>query len=180
MMSLSETDKDKLNKWIGSGKKRYTLLYSALNNGCDPAIFHTNCDNKGPTVTLVYNVNGNVYGGYSRVSWMSGAGESVYDGDAFLFLLVSETGQKPCKFSIKTPEIALTMDKTCGPFFGKGPDFLTFKGVITKGTESLPLNSVMLPGAYQISTETVTDITGGKFDATELAVYAIEGIISSH
>jgi hypothetical protein len=92
------------------------LLYSSADHGCDPTVFHNNCDNKGPTVTIAYNINGNVYGGYARVSWMSGGGESVYDSDAFLFLL---TGQKPCKFTIKSPEYALTMDTNCGPVFGK-------------------------------------------------------------
>ena len=66
-----------LNKWIGGGKKRYTLLYSAADHGCDPTAFHNNCDNKGPTVIIAYNINGNVYGGYARVSWMSGLG-SLY------------------------------------------------------------------------------------------------------
>jgi hypothetical protein len=65
---------------------------------------------------IKFNINGNVYGGYARVSWMSGTGESVFDSDAFLFLL---TGAKPCKFTIKSPEYALTMDATCGPVFGK-------------------------------------------------------------
>ena len=165
-----------LNKWIGGGKKRYTLLYSAADHGCDPTAFHNNCDNKGPTVIIVYNINGNVYGGYARVSWMSGAGESVYDSDAFLFLL---TGQKPCKFTIKSPEYALTMDKNCGPVFGKGPDFLTFKNAVTKTTEAFPLNSVMSPGTYQISPETVTEITGGKFDVENLVVYAVEDVTES-
>jgi hypothetical protein len=162
-----------LNKWIGGGKKRYTLLYSAADHGCDPTVFHNNCDNKGPTVTIVYNINGNVYGGYARVSWMSGAGESVYDRDAFLFLL---TGAKPCKFTIKSPEYALIMDATCGPVFGKGPDFLTFQKAVTKTTEGFPLNSVMSPGTYQISPETVTEMTGGKFDVEHLVVYAVEGL----
>ncbi|OPL32633.1 hypothetical protein AM593_06913, partial [Mytilus galloprovincialis] len=175
---LYEQDRDTINKWIGRGKKRYTLLYSAANNGCDPTTFHTNCDNKGPTITIVYNTNGNVYGGYTRVSWMSGSGESVYDGDAFLFFLKGTSGQKPCKFTIKAPEYALTMNKDCGPVFGKGPDLLTFQNVITKVTDSLPLplNSVMSPGTYQISAETVTEITGGTFDAEDVVVYAVEDV----
>ena len=156
-----------LSKWIGGGKKRYTLLYSAADHGCDPTAFHNNCDNKGPTVTIVYNINGNVYGGYARVSWMSGTGESVFDSDAFLFLL---TGAKPCKFTIESPEYALIMDATYGP------DFLTFQKAVTKTTEAFPLNSVMSPGTYQISPETVTEMTGEKFDVENLVVYAVEGL----
>jgi hypothetical protein len=68
------------------------------------------------------------------------------------------------------------MDKNCGPVFGKGPDFLTFKNAVTKTTEAFPLNSVMSPETYQISPETVTEITGGKFDVENLVVYAVEGL----
>ncbi|CAC5374209.1 unnamed protein product [Mytilus coruscus] len=125
---LSEQEKDKISKWIKGGKKKnYTQLYSAASSGFNSSRFHGNCDNKGPTVTLVYNRNGSVYGGYASVSWMSGSGESVYDGDAFLFLLTGGFKNNSCKFTIKIPEFALTMNKDYGPSFGKGPDLLTFE-----------------------------------------------------
>lgn len=174
---LSEEDTDKLNKWIKGGKrKKYTQLYSAASDGCDPLAFHTNCDNKGPTVSLVYNLNGNVYGGYSSVSWMSGSGESVYDGNAFLFLLTGGIKKKPCKFTIKTPEYALTMDEDCGPSFGKGPDLLTFKEAVSKSKDFFHLKSVMIPDSYKISEKTIKEITGEVFDAEDVVVYAVEGI----
>jgi hypothetical protein len=36
--------------------------------------------------------------------------------------------------------------------------------------------SVMSPGTYQFSLETVTEMTGGKFDVENLVVYAVEGL----
>ena len=33
--------------------------------------FHSNCDNKGPTITLI-RVNENVFGGYADKNWTSG------------------------------------------------------------------------------------------------------------
>ncbi|CAC5407922.1 unnamed protein product [Mytilus coruscus] len=174
---LSEQDTDKLNKWIKGGKrKKYTQLYSAASNGCNASTFHTNCDNNGPTVTLVYNTNGSVYGGYSSVSWMSGSGESVYDGDAFLFLLTGGIKNKSCKFTIKSPEYALTMDKDCGPSFGKGPDLLTFKDDVSKYADFFHLKSVMLPDSYKISEKTIKEITDGIFDAKDVVVYAVEDV----
>jgi dihydroxyacetone kinase DhaKLM complex PTS-EIIA-like component DhaM len=47
---------------------------------------------------------------------------------------------------------------------------------VTKTTEAFPLNSVMSPGTYQINLETVTEMTGGKFDVENLVVYAVEGL----
>lgn len=174
---LSENDTDQLNKWINGGKtKKYTQLFSSASDGCDPSTFHTNCDNKGPTVTLVHNINGSVYGGYSSVSWMSGSGESVFDMNAFLFLLTGSIRKKSCKFTIKTPEYALTMDEDCGPSFGKGPDLLTFKDAVAKSKDNFHLNSVMIPDSYRISEKTIKEITGGVFDAEDVVVYAVEGI----
>jgi hypothetical protein len=71
---------------------------------------------------------------------------------------------------LQSSEYALTMDTNYGPVFGKRPDFLTFKNAVAKTTEAFPLNSVMFPGTYQISPETVTEITGGKFDVENLVV----------
>ncbi|VDH91966.1 Hypothetical predicted protein, partial [Mytilus galloprovincialis] len=174
---LLEQEKDKINKWIKGGKKKkYTQLYSAASNGCDSSKFHTNCDNKGPTVSLVYNLNGSVYGGYSSVSWMSGSGESVYDGDAFLFLMTGGLKNKSCKFTIILPEYALTMNKDFGPSFGKGPDLLTFSGDVTRDTNSFHLNSVMVPDSYDISEKTINEITSGSFDAVDVVVYAVEDV----
>jgi TRAP-type mannitol/chloroaromatic compound transport system substrate-binding protein len=47
---------------------------------------------------------------------------------------------------------------------------------VTKTTEAFPLNSEMYPGTYQISLETVKEMTGGKFDVENLVVYDVEGL----
>lgn len=165
-----------ISAWIGGRKKRYTRLFSASEQGCSAATFHQNCNNKGPTLTVVFHSNGNVYGGYARVSWMPGSGESVYDADAFLFVLERGTMQNAGKFSVRIPENALMMNTTCGPVFGNGPDLMVFKDTITKGTTGLPLNSAMTPESYQWSQETATALTNGTFEALDVQVYAVEGI----
>ncbi|KAH3825421.1 hypothetical protein DPMN_127296 [Dreissena polymorpha] len=48
------------------------------------------CDNQGPTVTVLYNPQGSVYGGYVSASWISGTSDSyikdyIQDSRAFLF-----------------------------------------------------------------------------------------------
>ena len=47
---------------------QWRLCYRASAHGWSAQNFHTNCDNKGPTVTLV-KVGGNICGGYTDQNW---------------------------------------------------------------------------------------------------------------
>ncbi|XP_052285297.1 interferon-induced protein 44-like [Dreissena polymorpha] len=68
---LPEKYMDQLESWIGTGPKTFTLLYKITRDGCNATTFHQMCDNQGPTVTVLYNQQGSVYGGYESASWTS-------------------------------------------------------------------------------------------------------------
>ena len=55
---------------LDSGKRRhrFRLLFRASRDGFAAATFHSRCDNKGPTVTIVKSGN-NVFGGFTEQSW---------------------------------------------------------------------------------------------------------------
>ena len=55
--------------------KRWQLCFRASKNSYSASAFHAACDNKGPTVTLVW-VGDNVFGGYTDKSWDGNASES--------------------------------------------------------------------------------------------------------
>jgi hypothetical protein len=46
-------------------------LYRATDQdvGFTAAKFHSMCDGKGPTLTLIKTVAGHTFGGYTRVNW---------------------------------------------------------------------------------------------------------------
>ena len=46
------------------------LLYRASVHGWDSSKFHTNCDDSGPTVTVIKSGN-NIFGGFTEQSWDS-------------------------------------------------------------------------------------------------------------
>ena len=46
----------------------FVLIYRASRDGWDASRFHANCDNKGPTVTVVKSGN-YIFGGYTEQSW---------------------------------------------------------------------------------------------------------------
>ena len=46
------------------------LLMRASRDGFQAQTFHSKCDNKGPTVTIVKSGN-NIFGGFTETSWSS-------------------------------------------------------------------------------------------------------------
>jgi hypothetical protein len=98
---LTDNEMDQLEQWIGTGPKSYKLLYAITRDGCVSTTFHQKCDNQGPTVTVLYNPQGSVYGGYVQVSWKS-AGDWTDDSSAFLYQLRFNGNDKRTKFPIKS------------------------------------------------------------------------------
>ena len=60
-----------LQAWLPSSRRTWVLLYRASRDGSSAESFHSKCDNKGPTVTIVNSVN-NIFGGFTDMPWMSG------------------------------------------------------------------------------------------------------------
>ena len=50
------------------GRSRFVRCWHANTDGWAASTFHSNCDGKGPTVTIV-QVGGYVFGGYTDKSW---------------------------------------------------------------------------------------------------------------
>ena len=65
----NEEHRSKLNGWLPQYDK-WHLLFRGSRDGFTAHAFHTKCDNKGPTVTIVKSGN-NVFGGFTRNSWKS-------------------------------------------------------------------------------------------------------------
>jgi hypothetical protein len=63
-----------------------TRLYKATdpNVGFTAAKFHSLCDNKGPTLTLIKTVAGHTFGGFTTINWDT-SGSYKNDTQSFLF-----------------------------------------------------------------------------------------------
>ena len=60
-----------LDKWLKPVTRQssyWNRCYRATVNGWSSSTFHSNCDGKGPTVTII-RVGKYIFGGYTRVSW---------------------------------------------------------------------------------------------------------------
>ena len=64
---------DQLNSYLDpvrqtTGRSRFVRCWHAKTDGWVAAVFHSNCDGKGPTVTIV-QVGSYIFGGYTDKSW---------------------------------------------------------------------------------------------------------------
>ena len=53
-----------------SSRSRFVKCWHAKTDGWAASTFHSNCDGKGPTVTII-RVGSYIFGGYTDVSWSS-------------------------------------------------------------------------------------------------------------
>ncbi|KAL0234331.1 hypothetical protein PCE1_001367 [Barthelona sp. PCE] len=65
---LSSEHAIQLQEWLGQDNK-WRPIYNAENDGFSASIFHQKCDNRGPTVTIVYTPDGAIFGGFTPVPW---------------------------------------------------------------------------------------------------------------
>ena len=177
---LTEKDMDQLEQWIGTGPKIFTLLYTITRDGCEPTIFHQKCNNRGPTVTVLYNQHGSVYGGYTSVSWQAAqTGVFANDDTAFLYQLRYSGSDKMNKFQVKTPSNAVIHNSIMGPIFGPyHRDLSTFSGNrINQSGNIFKLNGNMTGFGDTYSTNGVTadQVNNGTMEVTELEVYMVVG-----
>ena len=72
---LSSSQGQTLMNWLkntpGFSNNDELLLYRASRDGWASSNFHSCCDYKGPTVTVIKSGN-NIFGGYTEQSWQSG------------------------------------------------------------------------------------------------------------
>ena len=173
-VEFKKNDQVQMSKWIG-GKKKFTLLFKASTDGCTSTAFHNKCNNKGPTVTILYNTNNSVYGGYTSVNWRS-CGNYVQDAKAFLFRLYQNGAWKPVQMTVQNTAQAIYDDASYGPTFGGGHDLLTFTNTVKKNGTYFPLSgSVNLGHSYATKGENYNSIANGHVQVKDLEVYLVEG-----
>ncbi|CAG2250104.1 unnamed protein product [Mytilus edulis] len=172
-VTFKKSDQKQMNEWLG-GNKRYTLLFKATRDGCDATAFHTKCNNKGPTVTIMYNTNNSVYGGYTSLSWAS-TGDYVVDGNSFLFRLHQNGIWKPVKMPVKNTTYSIHDSAGYGPTFGGGHDLPSFTNTITVTGGYFQLNGTLSFGhSYNSNGETLDSIANGHKNVKDIEVYSVE------
>ena len=77
----------KIKNWINPNKNlKFDLLYRKTRDGDSINTFHEKCCNKGPTVSLIKLIDGNIIGGYTPLNF-DRSGKWQIDNDSFIFSL---------------------------------------------------------------------------------------------
>ncbi|XP_052220903.1 uncharacterized protein LOC127837681 isoform X2 [Dreissena polymorpha] len=174
---LRDSDKTQLERWIGQGPKQFTLLYSATKDGCVAQKFHMKCDHQGATVTVVYNEQGSVFGGYTSASWAGNLNGHTRDDKAFLFQLKFSDKDTFRKFPVSNATYSIYSHSSYGPFFGgnSGNDMQLFSGTINSSGGFFQLNGGCDFGTnYTMSgVSSWIDVHNGSLKIKELEVYSV-------
>ena len=173
---LNESDRKneflkKIYEW--SGYSNMKLLYRGTRDGSKSDIFHNKCDNQGPTICLYKNNKGNIFGGFTSISWTNSGGFHS-DSNSFLFSLTNIYGISPTKFPIKDAAYSVYHNSSRGPSFGSGSEIYIYEDFLNQQSYS------SFPCAYNDSLNKGKSIFTGdmnnnnsKFKIKEIEVFKL-------
>jgi hypothetical protein len=100
----------------------FTLLWRGSRDGFGAEDFHDCCDNHPNTLTLVLDTKGNIFGGFTPLSWNPLAIPADRNRENFMFTLKNPQHLAPMKFPLKSRQRnqAITYIGSLGPVFGNG------------------------------------------------------------
>ena len=97
---------------------KYTLLFRASRDGYRASNFHSKCDGKSNTVTLVETMTGRRFGGFTDAQWEQSSGSHKSGSNGFLFSLDNNE-----IYYNKDNRYNIYCHSSYGPTFGGGHDF---------------------------------------------------------
>nr|XP_058947240.1 uncharacterized protein LOC131775167 [Pocillopora verrucosa] len=165
----TEEHRSVLSGWLPQQYGKWQLLMRASQDGFQAQTFHSKCDNKGPTVTIVKSGN-NIFGGFTEISWSS-QGSWVRCSQSFLFSMMNPQGVAPSKMSlVKNQQRAIFCDSSYGPSFGEGHDLH-----ISNNANTSDKSCSNLGHTYQLPTgQHSTFFTGAQYyNVTDYEVFGI-------
>lgn len=119
-------DEKILKQWVEEalgGKVSFKLLWIGSENKFKAKSFHSCCDDKGPTVTIIQSSSLLVFGGFTSKNWKSAkGGQSVSDPLAFIYSLTQRV-----KCSKQKNPCSIRCNADYGPLFGYDPKGFEFK-----------------------------------------------------
>ncbi|XP_061167731.1 interferon-induced protein 44-like isoform X1 [Saccostrea echinata] len=169
---LKHKDRIQLSEWIGRACN-FALLYKVSRDGGSAKKFHELCDNKGPTVTVFYNKDNNVYGGYLSETWgVTCTNSWCTDQNAFLFKLYTIGEWKPKKFLSTGKSENHYKSNNHGPWFA---NLNSIFNSVDKSYDYYKMhNSNYFTGShFHMGGESSLSIANGHNDVTDMEVYLV-------
>ncbi|XP_044181816.1 uncharacterized protein LOC114952365 [Acropora millepora] len=147
----------------------WILCWRASLHGWAAKTFHSLCDNKGPTVTIVKDTNNSIFGGYTSISWQS-LNQDKNDPKAFLFSLKNPTNS-PSKLPHRHPSgspYAVRHRATGFPMFGDGDLYIQDHANVMRSSQECLGSTYTVPSGKHCD----PFLTGDKnFIASEIETF---------
>ena len=103
--------------------RKWSLLYRGSRDGFRGSDFHSHCDNKPNTQTIVKSTSGNIFGGFTSAQWSSTVfGTWEDDKSAFIFSLLNKENRSLIFENKSNNERSICSYEDYGPIFGRGND----------------------------------------------------------
>jgi len=83
-----------LANWLKKPVDTWELLYKWTKDEKTELAWHQKCDNKGPTVTIIWAKGGHVFGAYAHLPWTT-AGGWKESKESFIFSLTDGKNRQP-------------------------------------------------------------------------------------
>ena len=157
-----------LNLCEFNSKDKFKLLYRASEDGFASNDFHSKCDGKANTLTIL-KANDFIFGGFTEATW-DGVSRHKPDPNAFLFSLTNKDN-KPCKMNIDPNQ----HQKAIWCHSGNGPTFyggiIIYSNANTRSQSNLGFCYKHPQYAYG-SNEAKSFLAGSEnFQVSEIEVY---------
>lgn len=157
--------------------RKWSLLYQASRDGFKGSDFHSHCDDKPNTLTIVKSKNDNIFGGYTSTPWESTQSNSwKSDMSAFIFSVVNKEN-RPLLFEQQSvTNYSTCSHKSAGPIFGIGNDLI----ILDNSTVNLRTNRSFLETytnpEYPKGSEKERTILAGTndFEVQEVEVFQMQ------
>jgi hypothetical protein len=148
------------------------LLYRATRDGFTTQAFHSKCDGKGNTITIIKSHLNYVFGGYASSAWHSSGG-FINDPNAFLFSLRRDGVSFKDKFTVKRAEYALYGSSSFGPTFGLDDILIFNQSNRNIGSRCDFGDSYNLPDGFNGNAQEFLAGNYNQWTTTEIEVYQI-------
>jgi hypothetical protein len=151
------------------------LLYGATRDGFTGLSFHSKCNGKANTVTIIKTDGDYVFGGYTAAEWKSLEVWSL-DSTAFIFSLRRNGISNVYKFMIEAAPYAIFGNPLYGPAFGLGHDIVVRnRSDINVGSNTAFCGTYQCPSGYTYGDYTKSFLAGNynNWLSTEIEVYQL-------
>ncbi|CAH3192628.1 unnamed protein product, partial [Porites evermanni] len=164
-----------------SVRSRFVSCWHAKEDGWAASTFHSNCDDKGPTVTII-QVRSFIFGGYSDVTWKSpvpGLCQFGNSSKAFIYSLTNNNGSghavyNPVKLRVKSGKDheAVYRCHLNGPIFGWLDIAISNNSASNNDSHTYCDWSYPLPPGYSLSRSNCAFYAGSfRFTPTDIEVF---------